>query len=158
MLNFSLFNRLSEMAQTSFVLITGIVLGAIVGYTMPAIGEQLGSFVDYTLLTLVGLLFFGVRIGALGQLGKNGVRFIAITLFANFVLIPLIGYVIASVFLSTHPLVLIGLMIYFMAPCTDWFLSFTRLAGGNIALGTALIPINMLMQLILYPFYLQLFS
>ena len=158
MLNFSLFNRLSEVAQTSFVLIAGIMLGAIVGYAMPATGEQLGSLADYTLLTLVGLLFFGVRLGALRQLGNTGVRFIAIALLANFIVIPLIGYAIASVFLSAHPLVMVGLMIYFMAPCTDWFLSFTRLSGGNVALGTALIPINMLVQLLLYPFYLQLFA
>jgi len=45
-----------------------------------------------------------------------------------------------------------------MAPCTDWFLAFTRLAGGNTSLGAALIPINMIAQLLLYPVYLYLFG
>lgn len=53
---------------------------------------------------------------------------------------------------------MIGLMIYFMSPCTDWVLGFTRLSRGNVALGTALIPINMMVQLLLYPIYLHLFT
>jgi len=53
---------------------------------------------------------------------------------------------------------MVGLVIYFMSPCTDWFLSFTRLAGGNVALGTALIPVNMAVQLLLYPLFLTLFT
>lgn len=45
-----------------------------------------------------------------------------------------------------------------MAPCTDWFLGFTRLAKGNVELGAALIPINMASQIILFPVYLWLFG
>ena len=32
-------------------------------------------------------------------------------------------------------LIFAGLMIYFLAPCTDWFLGFTRLARGDTTLG-----------------------
>jgi len=88
----------------------------------------------------------------------NNLRFLLIALVANFIVVPLIGYGIASFFLSDHPLLIIGVVIYFMSPCTDWFLSFTKLSGGNTALGTALIPINMTMQLLLYPLFLQLLT
>ena len=44
-----------------------------------------------------------------------------------------------------------------MAPCTDWMLGFTKLAGGNVDLGAKLIPINMISQLLLYPLYLHIF-
>lgn len=141
----------------SVILTSSILMGALVGHFSPATGAQLGTFVDYTLLVLVGLLFFGVRFGALRQAAGNW-RFLAIALLANFVLVPLIGYGIASLFLSAHPLFFVGLVIYFMAPCTDWFLGFTRLSGGNVALGTALLPINMVVQLLLYPLYLQWFT
>ena len=53
---------------------------------------------------------------------------------------------------------MVGLIIYFMSPCTDWFLSFARLSGGNVALGTTLIPINMTLQLLLYPIFIQWFT
>jgi len=148
---------LSGMNITSLLLITGIVAGALLGHLLPVTGEWLGDRVDYTLLVLVGLLFFCVRFSALFQI-VNNLRFLTLALFANFVVVPLIGYGIASLFLSDHPLFIIGLVIYFMSPCTDWFLSFTRLSGGNVSLGTTLIPINMTVQLLLYPLYLQWFT
>jgi ACR3 family arsenite transporter len=74
------------------------------------------------------------------------------------VLIPLIGYGVASIFLSGKPLLFTGLFIYFMAPCTDWFLGFTRMARGNTALGAVLLPLNLISQLLLYPVYLKVFT
>jgi arsenite transporter len=52
----------------------------------------------------------------------------------------------------------LGLFIYFLAPCTDWFLGFTRAAKGDTAIGALLVPINMLTQILLYPFYIYLFT
>jgi len=145
------------MNVTSLILLISIAVGALLGSFAPVAGEWLGNRVDYALLALVGLLFFGVRFSALFHAVRN-LHFLSIALVANFVFIPLIGYAIASVFLSEHPLFMVGLVIYFMSPCTDWFLSFTRLSGGNVALGTTLIPINMTVQLLLYPFFLQWFT
>lgn len=157
MLSLSSSGQLLGVATTSVVLITSIIAGSLLGHFAPTTGEWLGNLMDYTLLALISLLFFGVRLSALVQLGSS-LRFFTIAILANFVLVPLIGYSVASLFLSTHPLFMVGLIIYFMAPCTDWFLSFTRLSGGNITLGTALIPINMTLQLLLYPLYLQIFT
>ena len=148
---------LSIGTSASAVLISSIVIGSLLGHFSPSTSEWLSNQIDYTLLALVGLLFFGVRFEALYQVLKQA-RFIAIAVFANFVAIPLIGYGVASLFLSAHPLVFVGLVIYFMSPCTDWFLSFTKLSKGNVALGTALIPINMVIQLLLYPIFLQWFT
>jgi ACR3 family arsenite efflux pump ArsB len=149
--------RLSGMSGISSMLIIAIVTGALLGYFVPVTGQWLGNGVDYTLLALVVLLLFGVRFSALFQALSN-LRFLIIALVANFVIVPLMGYGIASLFLAAHPLFIVGLVIYFMSPCTDWFLSFTRLSGGNVALGTALIPINMTVQLLLYPLLLQWFT
>ena len=84
--------------------------------------------------------------------------FLLIAWISNFLLVPTIGFAIASVFLSGQPLFFTGLVIYFMAPCTDWFLGFTRLAKGDTALGAMLLPINMITQLVLYPVYIRLFA
>lgn len=154
---------LSGLANTvrsswiSVLLVAGIVAGAVLGHLQPSAGERLGDQVDATLRVMVVLLFFGVRFDAVVRAwGK--LRFLGLTLLATYVLVPAIGYAIASALLGAHPLIMLGLEIYFMAPCTDWFLGFTRLARGNVALGTALIPINMVVQLLLYPVYLHLFT
>ena len=90
--------------------------------------------------------------------GLTNLRFIGLSWAINFIVIPLIGVAIASLFLSGQPLFYTGLVIYFMAPCTDWYLGFTRMAKGNVELGAALLPINMVTQLILYPVYLLAFD
>ena len=72
-------------------------------------------------------------------------------------LIPTIGFLITSLF-AGQPLFFTGLLIYFIAPCTDWFLGYTKLAKGNVSLGTVLLPINLVSQLLLYPIYLALFA
>ncbi len=146
-----------ETSAISLLLLGSMALGSTLGHYFPVGGQWLGGAVDNTLLTLVTLLFFGVRVEAIAR-ALGDCRFLGVALLANFILVPLLGYVIATFFLASHPLFMVGLMIYFMSPCTDWFLGFTRLSRGNVALGAALIPINMALQLLLYPVYLHLFT
>jgi len=142
--------------HTTALIIGGILAGSAIGTVSPTTGELLGTYVDYVVLALVALLFFEARFEILAQAGKY-LRFISVAWVANFIIIPTLGLLIASLFLSGQPLVFTGLLIYFIAPCTDWMLGFTKLAGGNVTLGTILIPINMVTQLLLYPVYLWLF-
>lgn len=43
-----------------------------------------------------------------------------------------------------------------VTPCTDWYLIFTGIAKGNVALGASILPINFILQLLLLPFYIFL--
>ena len=142
---------------TTLLLLTAIALGSLIGSTSPDVTAVLGGYVDPLILVLVSLLFFEISFAKLAD-AKNHLRFLSIAWVANFILIPLIGWGIASLFLSGKPLLYTGLLIYFIAPCTDWFLGFTRLAKGNTALGAVLLPINLITQLLLFPVYLSLFT
>ena len=141
----------------AMVLLGAILVGSALGLTAPAAGEAMSAGVDPTLLLMIFLLFFELRPGAIVQ-GFGNVRFLALAWGANFLIVPFIGFAIASLFLSGQPLLFTGLVIYFLSPCTDWFLGFTRMARGSTALGTALIPINMVTQLLLFPVWLWLFT
>lgn len=154
-------NRIQEHlfsnSGTTTLLMGAIAIGSIIGAVIPSFGSRLGAGIDYTVIALVAVLFFELRIERF-RLNKSDLRFLMIAWIANFLLIPCIGFGIASVVLPDQPLFATGLIIYFMAPCTDWFLGFTRMAGGNTSLGSTLLPINMLSQLLLYPFYLAIFT
>lgn len=142
---------------TPCVLIGSMLLGAVLGIVSPDVSEHLDTYADMTLLMLVSLLFFGVRFEQLRNLRHHG-RFVLLVVLTNFVLVPVIGWAVASSIVGVNLLFMVGLVIYFMSPCTDWFLGFTRLSGGNVALGATLIPLNMLCQLVLYPVYLNIFA
>ena len=139
------------------LLLGAIFIGATLGLAAPSAGNALSATVDATLLAMIFLLFFELRPTNVLQ-GLGNVRFLALAWSANFLIVPVIGVTIAALAVPNQPLIFAGLMIYFLAPCTDWLLGFTRLARGDTTLGAALIPINLISQLILFPLWLWLFT
>lgn len=148
---------LNLFKNTTVYLLIAIAVGATLGIQTPIAREYASAAIDPTILFLVFLLLFELPAKGIFR-GFADIRFISIAWIVNFVAIPAIGFTVASVFLSGEVLFYTGLVIYFMAPCTDWYLGFTRLAKGNVELGAALLPINMISQLILFPIYLLLFE
>jgi arsenite transporter len=61
-------------------------------------------------------------------------------------------------FLREQPALWIGLIMLLITPCTDWYLVFTGIARGNVAFSTALLPVNLFLQLILLPVYLLILA
>lgn len=62
---------------------------------------------------------------------------------------PVLAWLIAVVFLADQPVLYIGFIMLMVTPCTDWYLIFTSIAKGNVALSTALLPLNLVLQVIL---------
>ncbi|MEM9283933.1 MAG: hypothetical protein AAGA96_19095 [Verrucomicrobiota bacterium] len=142
--------------STVILLPVAILLGLGLGHFFPAAAEPMGGLVDPLVLMLLALLFFEVRFEPLGRATRH-LRFLSLAWAANFILIPLIGWGIASIFFGKHPALFAGLLLYFLFPCTDWFLGFTRVAKGDVALGSILLPVNLISQLLLFPVFLGLF-
>lgn len=151
------FKKINLFNNTTSYLLIAIVLGSLAGIFFPSAETYVDATIDPTILILVFLLLFEVPTKGIFK-GLANVRFISISWLINFIVIPTIGFAVASIFLSGEKLFYTGLVIYFMAPCTDWYLGFIRLAKGNVELGAALLPVNMLTQLIFFPIYLLLFE
>ncbi|MFC3397650.1 arsenic resistance protein [Microbacterium amylolyticum] len=138
------------------LLLTAIVLGSTIGVMSPRAGDALQEGVDPLILLLIGALVFAVRVDALPSL-RRAPRTALIAIGLNFLIVPLIAVPLTLILVPDDALRL-GVLIYCLAPCTDWFLGFTRLAGGDMATGAALIPVQMLLQLALYPVWLMVFA
>src|SRR5699024_6696201 len=50
----------------------------------------------------------------------------------------------------------IGLLLLLVTPCTDWYLVFTAIARGHTAIAAALLPVNLILQVLLLPIYVLL--
>ena len=59
--------------------------------------------------------------------------------------------------LPDGPALRLGVLMVLLVPCTDWFITFTRLGGGDTLRAITVTPINLLAQLLLLPIYLWLF-
>jgi ACR3 family arsenite efflux pump ArsB len=104
---------------------------------------------------------FGIALGTpLLKVAKSfkNIHFFAIAWGMNFIIVPIIGFVLALVFLNSTPLIFVGFILYVVNPCTDWFLVFTAMAKRDVPLGLALLPTNLIIQIILIPVYLWLFA
>jgi ACR3 family arsenite transporter len=60
--------------------------------------------------------------------------------------------------LPPDPALRLGVLLVLLVPCTDWFITFSQLGGGNVPRAIALTPINLLLQLLLLPLYLWLMA
>jgi ACR3 family arsenite efflux pump ArsB len=76
-------------------------------------------------------------------------------LLGNFVLIPLLVWAMLP-WLPDDPALRLGVLLVLLVPCTDWFITFTQLGGGNTARAIAVTPLNLFVQLLLLPVYLWL--
>ncbi|MFB1083392.1 arsenic resistance protein [Jeotgalibacillus sp. JSM ZJ347] len=75
----------------------------------------------------------------------------------NFVWTPVFAWVLTFVFFPDQPALAIGLIMLLVTPCTDWYLIFTGVAKGNTALSVAILPLNLILQIVLLPVYLFIF-
>lgn len=142
---------------TMLLLLGAILAGSSVGQVSAGAREQASAWLDPTLLALLIVLMLEAMPGRITFRPQDR-KPLALLVTLNFLVIPPLGYGIANLFLHGHELFVAGVAIYFMTPCTDWFLAFTRLARGDARLGMTAIPIQMALQIILYPLYIRLFT
>src|SRR5690625_547331 len=145
----SLFEKLQTVIVISAVGL-GISLGQ-VSYI-----EQVAEYfiVPFLLFMLYGL-FLSVPSKDLKKALLNR-KFASSSLIINFLWTPLLAWGLGAVFLSEHPALWIGFIMLMVTPCTDWYLAFTGIAKGSVALSTAILPMNLILQVLLLPIYLLL--
>lgn len=146
---------LIEKFQT-LIILGAVVIGLAVGQLPFAAEYAEYTIVPFLLLMLYGL-FLTIPLRQLREAFKN-IRFLGASTLINFIWTPLLAWGLGAVFLSDHPALWIGFIMLMVTPCTDWYLVFTSIAKGNVPLGASVLPINLILQVLLLPLYLLLFS
>lgn len=130
----------------------GLALGQI-----DTVASAVSVFIMPFLIVMLFGVFLQVPLKNLKKAFMNR-KVAGLSLLINFLWTPLLAYGLSSLFFRDSPDVFIALIMDLVTPCTDWYLVFTGLAGGHLALSTALLPWNLLLQLLLMPLYLFLFA
>ncbi len=147
-------NRLTLERRQVWIYLSAILAGLALGSLQPALGPRL----DTLLWPVLGLLLYTtfVQVPLLHVREAFGDRrFVYAILLGNFVLSPLLAWGILH-WLPADPALCLGVLLVLLVPCTDWFITFTQLGGGNTARAIAVTPLNLLLQLLLLPGYLWL--
>ena len=141
---------------TPILLPVAILAGLAVGTFLPGISDSKSMWIDPLVLILLFLLFLEIRFNPIPEISKNR-SIICLVWVTNFLIVPLFAWGIATLFFKGQPALFAGLLLYMLFPCTDWFLAFTRIAKGDVASGSVLMPINLISQLLLFPVYVSFF-
>lgn len=132
--------------------LAALALGATTGLILPEAAGALEPAINPILVALLYATFLGVPLTRL-RTAFVDTRFAAALLIVNFVLAPLVVAALSRL-VSDSPALLIGLLLVLLAPCVDYVMVFTRLAGGAWERILAASPILMLAQTILLPIWL----
>lgn len=135
-----------------------ILLMVLVGVALGQI-EVIQVYFEHIIMpALMGMLFLVFIQIPLKDITKSfkNIKFTLTAICINFIWTPIIVFILGRIFLSDSPELLIGFVMLMVTPCTDWYLIFTGMAKGNVALGASILPINFILQLILLPLYIFL--
>lgn len=105
-----------------------------------------------SLIIMLFLVFIQIPLKDITKSFKN-IKFTFTAVCINFIWTPIIISILGKLFLGDSPELLIGFIMLMVTPCTDWYLIFTGIAKGNVALGASILPLNFLLQLVLLPVY-----
>ncbi|MDF2443725.1 MAG: arsenite transporter [Subtercola sp.] len=130
--------------------------GAAVGLALPGVAGALEAAITPVLGLLLFATFLGVPIAQLPRALRGG-RFVGTVLLLNFVVVPAVVFGLSR-FVADDRALLVGVLLVLLAPCVDYVIVFTGLAGGAKDRLLAATPLLMLLQILLLPLFLLLFA
>jgi ACR3 family arsenite transporter len=137
------------------VYLGAIVAGAAVGWALPGLGPGLEHAINPVLGALLYVTFLQVPAADLLRSLREG-RFLTAALAVNFVVVPLVVAAMFT-FLPADQAVRLGVLLVLVAPCVDYVIVFSGLAGGSNQRLLAATPLLLIAQMLLLPVFLLVF-
>lgn len=132
------------------------MIGIILGLSSTAIATFFKALTTPAIIILMISMFCQLPLNNLKSQFTN-LKFIIVLLLSNFIFIPLLVWILITIFNIQSGPIQLGLYLVLLMPCIDYVIVFTSLGKGNATMLLICTPLLLIVQIILLPIYFTIF-